>query len=103
MKFIGHVVSEEGVEMDPDKTERVIIWPKPKTPEEVRKFLGFVGYYRRFIENFSRISRPLTDLMPTPMKKTKRKTKTKEWKWGEAQETSDVITYSRIRQQFTSL
>lgn len=84
--------------MDPDKTERVINWPKPKTPEEVRKFLGFVGYYRRFIENFSRISRPLTDLMPTPMKKTKRKTKTKEWKWGEAQDQA----FETLKKHLTS-
>lgn len=98
VKFIGHVVSEEGVEMDPDKTERVINWPKPKTPEEVRKFLGFVGYYRRFIENFSRISRPLTDLMPTPMKKTKRKTKTKEWKWGEPQDQA----FETLKKHLTS-
>jgi hypothetical protein len=44
-------------------------WPKPQTPEDVRRFLGFVGYYRRCIKNFSLVSRPLTDLLPTPNKK----------------------------------
>jgi hypothetical protein len=55
--------------------------------EDVRRFLGFVGYYRRFIKNFSQISRPLTDLMPIPTgKKNKGKKKERrEWYWGEDQ------------------
>ena len=52
VKYIGHVVSESGVEPDPDKLEKVKTWPRPTNPEEVRKFLGFVGYYRKFINNF---------------------------------------------------
>ena len=89
VKFIGHIVSERGIEIDPDKTEKVINWPKPKTPEDVRRFLGFVGYYRRFIENFSRVSRPLTDLMPSPLsKKSKGKKPKKDWQWGSEQDTA---------------
>ena len=56
VKYIGHVVSEEGVEIDPSKTEKVVNWPTPTSPEDVRRFLGFVGYYRRFIKDFSKIS-----------------------------------------------
>ena len=87
VKFVGHIVSEEGIEIDPSKTDKVTNWPKPQTPEDVRRFLGFVGYYRRFIKNFSLVSRPLTDLMPTPNKKhQKRKSKTKKtWTWENEQ------------------
>jgi hypothetical protein len=87
VKFVGLIVSEEGIEIDPSKTDKVTNWPKPQTPEDVRRFLGFVGYYRRFIKNFSLVSRPLTDLMPTPNKKhQKRKSKTKKtWTWENEQ------------------
>ena len=60
MKYVGHIVSESGVETDPEKVDKVINWPIPSTPEDVRRFIGFAGYYRRFIKNFSQISRPLT-------------------------------------------
>jgi hypothetical protein len=63
VKYVGHIVLEKGIETDPEKTEKVLNWPQPKTPEEVRKFIGFIGYYRRFIPNFSKISRPLTALI----------------------------------------
>jgi hypothetical protein len=71
VKYVGHVVSEKGIEIDQGKTDKVVNWPTPATPEDVRRFLGFVGYYRRFIHNFSKISRPLTDLIPAPNKKKK--------------------------------
>lgn len=88
VKFIGHIVSERGIEIDTEKTDKVVNWPKPRTPEDVRRFLGFVGYYRRFIENFSRICRPLTDLMPSPLKKKikGKNRQTREWHWGAEQD-----------------
>lgn len=91
VKFVGHIVSEAGKEIDPEKTDKVTTWPKPTSPEDVRRFLGFVGYYRRFIKNFSQISRPLTDLMPSPTGKKGSKGKTKKqiaWNWGPDQETA---------------
>jgi protoheme ferro-lyase len=57
-------------------------WPKPTNPEDVRRFLGFVGYYRRFIRQFSHISKPLTDLMPNPTPKKSKKHQQKQWQWG---------------------
>jgi hypothetical protein len=78
VRYVGHVVSEHGIEPDPDKIEKVKSWPTPTTPttpEEVRRFLGFVGYYRRFVKDFSRITRPLTNLIPNPVSLSRWKTK----------------------------
>ncbi|KAL4032718.1 hypothetical protein IC575_005799 [Cucumis melo] len=60
--FLGHVVSSEGVSVDPAKIEAVTSWPQPSTVSEIRSFLGLEGYYRRFVEEFSRIASPLTQL-----------------------------------------
>ena len=59
IKYLGHVVSAEGVSTDPDKIKSVTEWPQPTTVTEVRSFLGFGSYYRRFIPNFSKIAKPL--------------------------------------------
>jgi hypothetical protein len=63
---VGHIVSSEGIATDPDKTNRVLQWPTPTSQEDVRNFLGFVRYYRKFIKDFSKIAKPLTQLMPIP-------------------------------------
>ena len=62
MTFLGYVVSDHGVEMDPKKTEAVKNWTKPLTPADIYSFLGLVGYYRRFVEGFSSIVTPLRAL-----------------------------------------
>ena len=63
IKYLGHVVSNEGVSTDPDKIKAVTEWPQPTTVTEVRSFLGFVSYYRRFIPNFSKVAKPLNKLL----------------------------------------
>jgi len=60
--FLGHILSEEGVAVDPAKVKAVTNWKQPKTVTEVQNFLGLAGYYRRFIKGFSKIARPMTEL-----------------------------------------
>ncbi|KAJ9536336.1 hypothetical protein OSB04_un000487 [Centaurea solstitialis] len=78
VSFLGHVISAEGVKVDPVKIEAVTKWPRPTNVSEVRGFLGLAGYYRRFVEGFSKISLPLTRLLRKGVK----------FHWGAEQESS---------------
>ncbi|WMV58584.1 hypothetical protein MTR67_051969 [Solanum verrucosum] len=60
--FLGNIVSDKGIEVDPKKTYAINNWPRPLTPSDIRSFLGLAGYYRRFVEGFSSIASPLTTL-----------------------------------------
>ncbi|KAL1563951.1 hypothetical protein AAHA92_06368 [Salvia divinorum] len=64
----GHVVTAEGIRVDPAKVEAVQLWKTPKTPNEIQSFLGLAGYYRRFIEGFSKIARPMTQQLKKGIK-----------------------------------
>lgn len=98
-KYVGHVVSAEGIEPDDDKITKVKNWPTPSNSEDVRRFLGFVGYYRKFIMNFSKIARPLTSLIPTTTKSkktNKKKTKFPDWNWGKEQDEAFKVLKERL-------
>ena len=60
--FLGHIVSVEGVSVDPQKVEAILNWKPPTSVTEIRSFLGLAGYYRKFVEGFSKIAAPLTRL-----------------------------------------
>nr|ABA93015.2 retrotransposon protein, putative, Ty3-gypsy subclass [Oryza sativa Japonica Group] len=78
VKFLGHVISAGGVAVDHSNVESVTNWKQPKTISEIRSFLGLAGYYRRFIENFSKIAKPMTRLLQKDVK----------YKWSEECEQS---------------
>ncbi|GJW75349.1 putative nucleotidyltransferase, ribonuclease H [Tanacetum coccineum] len=78
VQFLGHVIDCQGIHVDPAKIESIKDWASPKTPTEIRQFLGLAGYYRRFIEGFSKIAKPMTKL-------TQKKV---AFEWGDKQEAA---------------
>ena len=62
VQYLGHVISEEGISVDPKNIESIMEWPTLENVTDVRYFMGLVGHYRRFIEGFSKIDHPITSL-----------------------------------------
>ena len=84
IEYLGHVVSGKGISINPKKIEAVSKWPTPKTVYDVRSFLGFVGYYRRFIKNFSRITKPIREVITGLENQSKRSAKKAYIEWSDA-------------------
>ena len=63
VSFLGHVVSNGGIAVDPSKVKDVLNWKPPTDVGEIRSFLGLAGYYRRFIEGFSKLAKPMIALL----------------------------------------
>jgi hypothetical protein len=76
--FLCHIISKGGISVDSSKIQDVLSWNAPTSVREIRTFLGLAGYYRRFIEGFSKISKPMTKLLE----------KDKKFKWTPAYEAS---------------
>jgi hypothetical protein len=66
--FLDHIISKGGISMDPSKVQDVLSWNTPTCVDDIRSFVGLAGYYRRFIEGFSKISKPMTELLGKDMK-----------------------------------
>jgi hypothetical protein len=76
--FLGHVISKGGIFVDPCKVQDVLSWNAPTSVGNIQSFLGLAGYYRRFIEGFSKISKPMSELLE----------KDKKFEWTPACEAS---------------
>ncbi|GJX68560.1 putative reverse transcriptase domain-containing protein [Tanacetum coccineum] len=88
-QFLGHVIDSKGIHVDPTKIESIKDWASPKSATEIRQFLGLAGYYRRFIEGFSKIAKPMTKLTQKNVK----------FDWGEKEEAA----FQLIKQKLCSV
>nr|GFA47491.1 putative reverse transcriptase domain-containing protein [Tanacetum cinerariifolium] len=86
VQFLGHVIDSQGIHVDPAKIKSVRDWASPKSLTEIRKFLGLAGLYRRFIEGFSKITKPMTKL-------TQKKVK---FEWGDKQEAAFQLMKQKL-------
>ena len=66
--YLGHIISDEGISIDPEKIEAIMNFPTLRNVTDVRSFMGLAGYYRRFIEGFSKVSHAITSLQKKGMK-----------------------------------
>ncbi|RHW30408.1 hypothetical protein D1B31_23760 [Neobacillus notoginsengisoli] len=90
VEFLGMIVSREGVRMDESKVKAILEWPVPRTVKHVRSFLGLANFYRRFIDNYAKVVKPLTDLT--------RKEVSMPNAWGTAQQEA----FDTLKQRFTT-
>nr|GFB42864.1 putative reverse transcriptase domain-containing protein [Tanacetum cinerariifolium] len=86
VQFIDHVINNQGIHVDPAKIESVKDWASPKSPKEIRQFLDLARYYRRFIEGFSKIAKPMTKL-------TQKKVK---FEWGNKQKVAFQLLKKKL-------
>ncbi|GKB60871.1 putative reverse transcriptase domain-containing protein, partial [Tanacetum coccineum] len=86
VQFLRHVIDSQGIHVDPTKIEAINNWASPTTPTDVRQFLGLAGYYRRFIKDFLKIAKSLTELTQ----------KNKKYIWGEDQESAFQLLKQKL-------
>eukprot|EP00253_Pinus_taeda_P011610 PITA_11610 len=88
IQYLGHVISKEGIAVDPEKIKTILEWPVPKDVADIRSFMGLAGYYRRFVEGFSRVAYPITSLQK----------KGRSFKWSSECQQS----FEKLKQLLTS-
>ena len=88
VKYLGHVVSEDGIQTDPDKTEAIRNWEQPTTVSNIRAFLGLCSYYRKFVPNFATLAKPLIKMTE----------KSSKFEWGPEQQES----WMKLKQKLTT-
>ncbi|GJZ07986.1 putative reverse transcriptase domain-containing protein [Tanacetum coccineum] len=86
VQFLGHVIDNRGIHVHPAKIESIKDWASPKTPTEIRQYLGLAGYYRRFIEEFSKIAKSMTKLTQKGVK----------FDWGEKEENAFQLIKQKL-------
>nr|GEX70844.1 putative reverse transcriptase domain-containing protein [Tanacetum cinerariifolium] len=86
VQFLGHVIDNKGIHVDPTKIESTKDWASPKTPTEIRQFLGLAGYYPRFIEGFLKIAKSMTKLTQKGIK----------FDWGEKEENAFQLIKQKL-------
>ena len=95
--YLGHIVSKAGVETDPKKIQDIADWVRPKTVTDVRQFLGFTNYYRKFIKQYAQVANPLNKLISGD--NAKKKNKKVEWtvECGEAfEKLKEICTHTPV-------
>lgn len=108
VKYLGHIISGDGIAVDQGKVQRISMWPVPRNVKEVQSFLGLASYYRRFIKNFSKMAGPLHEITG---KTSKQAGKQKPFQWREEQEkafkelkealtTAPVLAYPKFDKNF---
>jgi len=88
LKYLGHIVDQEGIRTDPEKVRAVAQWPAPRTVKQIRQFLGLASWYRRFIQDFATVAAPLTALTR----------KNARWHWG----PDETNAFERIKSTLTT-
>jgi len=86
--FLEVIIGEDRVRMEKEKVQGVIEWPVPRSTKDVQNFLGLANYYRRFVKDFTRIAKPLHEMMKKEMK----------WNWGERQQRA----FEKLKKRFTT-
>ena len=102
IKVLGHVVSAEGISCDSEKISAVKEWPEPTEVKELQRFLGFTGFYRRFIQDYAKIAKPLTNLLKgsnsCQAKSKKKKVATIPWNWGPEEQSAFTSLVDKMTQ-----